>query len=573
MFHDDRLKLTNDDEILRADAYTLNIQWNSSCSCQNEQKNNGIASGDDSLPTSAVKTKLFTNDRGSTNRAEIFLPEALNKSDTQETSQGSDETNPWINWLRDLKLLWDLNPMDEENHGKIATYYGCKDKYDAMVGDNEPKTRAQKFYKLLLCVQNVKVKRNNEKDQINGSIAMMEGNHRWASLVYTALNAEFNELNGNVKIDTLTKEWLAPNVEVIGWDNVETLQELTKKKGSTREWVDDSFDSNDNVLNRKIRCVVYYGKTKEQVKELELTTEMIGRILEGHSEKLSEDKTGSVIPSETVTIGKVLKQVVMDFENNKKLVGGSIPTYGKHGGTYLAFPCSGAQGIVSECEIWKWDETKHFIQKPTIETSTRWKLKMKTPLVNVAKNGKVTRTMKKTSPPFHVTDEALGSGFGEYLMSDKRTKKGDNDTIKAKHMPLGVEEANKMLVLTMVFDCFYRAFHQIERRGWGENPKKKDAELELEYLLQTAIATKNMGTIGNKFNNSDERFGVFDQATPIQKERAHWGAALLVAEICDALMAGDRTRELKWFADAIYSEHVNHDEQHSDLDFVMALGE
>ena len=107
----------------------------------------------------------------------------------------------------------------------------------------------------------------------------------------------------------------------------------------------------------------------------------------------------------------------------------------------------------------------------------------------------------------------------------------------------------------------------------GGNPKKKDAELELKYLLQTAIATKNIGTIGNKFNNSDEKFKVLDQATPIQKERAHWGAALLVAEICDALMAGNRTKELKWFADAIYSEHVNHDEQHSDLEFVMALGE
>jgi len=53
------------------------------------------------------------------------------------------------------------------------------------------------------------------------------------------------------------------------------------------------------------------------------------------------------------------------------------------------------------------------------------------------------------------------------------------------HMPLGVEDANKMLLLVLIFEDVYRAVSDVRSLNWKYSLHKVAQQDELRHLLKT----------------------------------------------------------------------------------------
>ncbi len=514
------------------------------------------------------------------------------------TQVGKSFRKSFPNFLNDALLnLFKLNPLDVTHHDKIAEEFGVTQSYNDLLVFKKPQTDAHRYYLLVYAIQ-------MQKSRMGWSFSwsQMEGNNRAGAIVHLLLSSCHDAKESTIKYNSLSKEWIGDNMATTKVKRELYLKNITLNEKTIEEMVEDMVKNKESMLSQSMQVVIWYGKPLETFKTLDISAENAASILRRYSRVVSRGKTNSSMPYESVEVSFALQScVTLLKESSRKLESGEIPGYSNDVDNYVEFDPYGVEAPLPQdailgtlpsvnsnkvCDIFESSEWKDFSTNPDRITLRRFAEAWQ---AGVAKRNSDTRKKvsllvvdrKKAPPPFFLTDDTFGIIQGDRKKNTtmpKATKKKPIPVLSKKHTPLGCEEMNKIIFLTMIWIPLYRAKKSIRISDWDEYPDKEQCMLELQFVIESQVCTSSADKVEPTQNISMKYKDRIDEKemTPIFETKSHWAGALFLAECMTAMMTdvkskGDAVEKMNKFIDAVYKTSQD-TASYKDYDWLGDIG-
>ena len=545
-------------------------------------------------PEKTFKTPLqtivqTTTDNISKLHAEYFLPRDENGD------------NQWDQFLARFGEIKSVDAFDVSNHEQIIGFYNCKQEYLNKMKSlgNAPKTSLVKFRVLMYAVAQKKLRDKFEKGLKAGNFGALEGNTRLTAYYNLIMCAQFDVQNGTSEVGTLTKAKMAKAMALPESITTEEITERFKREaGEVQDWVDEMLADKSSAFHDPVKLHVSVGKTLDVVKATGLTMEDIAQLIRRKSQMLSEHKTESSIPAETVKLAGNLRNWGSLFRIRlDQMIERCEPTFSFNGRSYVQCDTKVKGAVPFPNEIGG-DRLDSYVSDPTFANLLRYTNGIT--ISQVKRSGKTfDQTEDICNPPAKMTVHSVASANGHYKPANEKRKqkheenkrKGVPDTssksfvnmrIKSgeEHLPLGIEDLNKMTLIPLIHDSLYRASHKIPLKNWVRHPERSRCRDEIRFLIETHCYTDHAVRIGEPLEKlhyeSKSWFESIGGNTVFSKGFGHLAATLFISETIIAILAVDNIEqgleELDDFIGFIGTTH-NDVDRHRDDEFVNILGE
>ena len=512
--------------------------------------------------------------------------------------QGKSPTKSFVD--EKMTTIFRINPLDVRNHERIVEEFGIKNYYDKHLGLMNADTPALKYYVLVYCMQLKKL-----SGHLCFGWSQIEGNNRAGAMIHLLLSSCYDAQEGSVRYGSLTKEWIADNMAKSDDMRERYLLNLKNDKRSIKDMLRETINNEKSMINKTIQIVVWHGKSRAEFAASKTTAEEALSVLRTISRTISRAKTNSSTPFESVEISDGLANIhSLLMESSRKLEEGEIPGFSQGADRYVEFDPEGMEEPLPPgapenlkrtvnknrvCAIFESQEWTNFSTNPTSVNMKKfvdaWQAGVVKINVDTSKNAPhlVVVQSKRVPGPFFLSDHTLGDVQGDRKKSTtmpKSSGKNRQPVLSEKHTPLGCEEMNKIIFLTVVWIPLYRAKKGIPLNCWEDHSEKDKCMLELQFIIESQICTSFADKIEPTKNISkkykQQLKGDKEDMTPISEERTHWAAALFLVECMISIVSNIESREdalarMNGFIDAVYRTSKD-TASYKDYDWIGDLG-
>ena len=199
--------------------------------------------------------------------------------------------------------------------------------------------------------------------------------------------------------------------------------------------------------------------------------------------------------------------------------------------------------------------------------------------------------IKKTKPndqtqPSKKRKQKTKEGSEKAAKNQKEQRKFTNaqDRIERGllHMPLGVEEHLKAVILAVILPALFRIYHNIVASAWDASPLKNDCNLALKYLIATHVPMDRANQFGTALDDKNgawakkdwaRLFGLTAENTPMSIHKSYLASALCIADIMISLLCLEKKEGVSRAYEFVRLLATVHDDPDYDaMSFVEALG-
>ena len=507
--------------------------------------------------------------------ANIFLP---------ENEDGKNQFEEYMNEWKDF--FQTIDPLDPSNHEAIREKYELKQKSEQEKQEWEQMSRCEKYWDLVYDVQDDKSE--GEQEPCSISMSAIEGNTRTCALILAIMGSNYDCMESNITHDTLTFSWILEQLdfgENEGMSPVEARTRINRKmvneyQGEIKNLLNEIFEQPDSVFRQKTRIKMYYGVTEKEAKKMGIGADEVIQQCIAKSVELSEHKTNSSVPPESVGIAANLGYFIDAVRESDENCSGGTPINNSEVGNmryyherivHRKLPKTGLQ---PECDLLEEESMKAFLKYPSKKTFDAARHDI---IFQVTDDDGVTS--RTTYPPVGLTDNAISNSVPKIVTTEGTQGKGQNQKKRIKNSPILMEDMNAIFVLGWVFHNIYRASKGIQK-GSYTNEMRETAYEELKYLCYACVSSENKNKDGVRPDqgyivNSRKYKFIQRSHDPTSSECPHWGASMFIADMMNALVLYDETRDYKKaraFIEVIGNFHDDKQPKDTIKDMVDCLG-
>lgn len=558
-------------------------------------------------------------------RTTYFLP---------QTEQGK---NRLLKWLCDNEKFLKTNIYPREKHELVLRkYQGSMNLYRGQMSilkkkataNNEKVSNIDAYIAMVHSICKMKQKKNKEWiEEINPIMMSMEGNNRMGAFFHMLFEAKYDAQEGKLVRGSIDKTAF---IQTLGEPAERNREEIKVAMADVdlMKMIRSTLDDDESVFNKaSIHMVVVYGVTKEEYMKDEILS--MQTIYEGdiaYSKRISDDKTRSAVPPETRQLATNLKKIIELIESNDEEPTEETVNFtangSKNGALYVEFntQLNHDNKPPDECKLFKTMLWKQLVDNPNENTINNYfqSIKMGSVVRAAGQRGAKVRSLMPSGktryhPPRALCEDSVFRDLGiikktvqpndqktpEEKRSRKATKDNENPQKNQKeqrtitnaeerikngqlHMPLGVEEHLKAVILAVILPALFRVYHNIVASAWNASYLKKDCELALKYLIATHVPMDRANQFGTALDDKNGAWGKKDWArlfgltaenTPMSMHKSYLASALCIADIMISLLClGKKEGVTRAYEFIRLLATVHDDPGYHAMSFVETLG-
>ena len=552
--------------------------------------------------------------------------------------QTTEGENRLFKWYDENKEFLKTNIYPRTSHKDVLKRYpGSLHLYNGRMialkrnapGSNENVSKIDAYLAMVRSICQVKQKKTAKWNAgINPIMMSMEGNNRMGAFIQMIFESRYDAQEGKLVRGSIDKSEF---IQSLGEPADRDRNDIKKAMADVdlKERIRNTLDDNESVFNKAvIHMVLVYGITEEEYKENGIKS--MKTIYEGdvaYSRRISDDKTRSAVPPETRQLATNLRKIIDLIENNEQEPKEETVNFSanasNNGQLYVEFKTQPSSSHDNDppdgCQLFKTPSWKQLVDSPNEDTITRYfksitmgsvvwgfgqrgaKVKTQMPSGNYYNppralcENSVFRELgfiKKTLPP-NVTktpvkgrkqnatknnQNAPKNQKEKKLFSNAETKAAEGQL----HMPLGVEEHLKAVILAVVLPSLFRVYHNIVASAWNASNSKADCELALKYLIATHVPMDRANQFGAAMDDNAgawkkmdwaRLYGMTAENTPMSVHRSYLASALCIADIMISLLCLGKEEGVSKAHEFVRLLATVHDDADYDaMRFVESLG-
>ena len=464
---------------------------------------------------------------------------------------------------------------------------------------------------------------------INPIMMSMEGNNRMGAFFHMLFEAKYDAREGKLVRGSIDKTSFIRTLGEPAERNRNDIEEAMADV-DLKELIRSTLDDNESVFNRAlIHMVVVYGITEEEYMKEKIPS--MQTVYEGdiaYSKRISDDKTRSAVPPETRQLATNLKKIIDLIESNEQEPDEETVNFSANASNcarlYVEFntQLSGNKDnkTPDECSLFKKKSWKQLVDNPNENTIKNHfqSIDMGSVIKAVGQRGATVKTLtpsgnERYHPPRALCENSVFRDLGiikktvkpndQTQPSKKRkqkTKEGSEKAAKNQkeqrkftnaqdriergllHMPLGVEEHLKAVILAVILPALFRIYHNIVASAWDASPLKNDCNLALKYLIATHVPMDRANQFGTTIDDKTKAlakkdwarlFGLTAENTPMSIHKSYLASALCIADIMISLLCLEKKEGVSRAYEFVRLLATVHDDPDYDaMSFVEALG-
>ena len=552
--------------------------------------------------------------------------------------QAAQGKNRLSKWLCDNEEFLKTNIYAREKHIDVLNKYpGSKNLYRGRIqalektakANNDKVSNIDAYIAMVHSICKMKQKKSNEWNEgINPIMMSMEGNNRMGAFFHMLFEAKYDTREGKLVRGSIDKTSFIRTLGEPAERNRNDIEEAMADV-DLKELIRSTLDDNESVFNRAlIHMVVVYGITEEEYMKEKIPS--MQTVYEGdiaYSKRISDDKTRSAVPPETRQLATNLKKIIDLIESNEQEPDEETVNFSANASNcarlYVEFntQLSGNKHnkTPDECILFKKKSWKQLVDNPNENTIKNHfqSIDMGSVIKAVGQRGATVKTLtpsgsERYHPPRTLCENSVFRDLGiikktkpndQTQPSKKRkqkTKEGSEKAAKNQkeqrkftnaqdriergllHMPLGVEEHLKAVILAVILPALFRIYHNIVASAWNASPLKNDCNLALKYLIATHVPMDRANQFGTALEDKNgawakkdwaRLFGLTAENTPMSIHKSYLASALCIADIMISLLCLEKKEGVSRAYEFVRLLATVHDDPDYDaMSFVEALG-
>ena len=552
--------------------------------------------------------------------------------------QAAQGKNRLSKWLCDNEEFLKTNIYAREKHIDVLNKYpGSKNLYRGRIqalektakANNDKVSNIDAYIAMVHSICIMKQKKSDEWNEgINPIMMSMEGNNRMGAFFHMLFEAKYDTREGKLVRGSIDKTSFIRTLGEPAERNRNDIEEAMADV-DLKELIRSTLDDNESVFNRAlIHMVVVYGITEEEYMKEKIPS--MQTVYEGdiaYSKRISDDKTRSAVPPETRQLATNLKKIIDLIESNEQEPDEETVNFSANASNcarlYVEFntQLSGNKDnkTPDECSLFKKKSWKQLVDNPNENTIKNHfqSIDMGSVIKAVGQRGATVKTLtpsgsERYHPPRTLCENSVFRDLGiikktkpndQTQPSKKRkqkTKEGSEKAAKNQkeqrkftnaqdriergllHMPLGVEEHLKAVILAVILPALFRIYHNIVASAWNASPLKNDCNLALKYLIATHVPMDRANQFGTTIDDKTKAlakkdwarlFGLTAENTPMSIHKSYLASALCIADIMISLLCLEKKEGVSRAYEFVRLLATVHDDPDYDaMSFVEALG-
>ena len=552
--------------------------------------------------------------------------------------QAAQGKNRLSKWLCDNEEFLKTNIYAREKHIDVLNKYpGSKNLYRGRIqalektakANNDKVSNIDAYIAMVHSICKMKQKKSNEWNEgINPIMMSMEGNNRMGAFFHMLFEAKYDTREGKLVRGSIDKTSFIRTLGEPAERNRNDIEEAMADV-DLKELIRSTLDDNESVFNRAlIHMVVVYGITEEEYMKEKIPS--MQTVYEGdiaYSKRISDDKTRSAVPPETRQLATNLKKIIDLIESNEQEPDEETVNFSANASNcarlYVEFntQLSGNKDnkTPDECSLFKKKSWKQLVDNPNENTIKNHfqSIDMGSVIKAVGQRGATVKTLtpsgseryhpprtlcensvfrdlgiiKKTKPndqtqPSKKRKQKTKEGSEKAAKNQKEQRKFTNAQVRIEkgqlHMPLGVEEHLKAVILAVILPALFRIYHNIVASAWDASPLKNDCNLALKYLIATHVPMDRANQFGTALEDKNgawakkdwaRLFGLTAENTPMSIHKSYLASALCIADIMISLLCLEKKEGVSRAYEFVRLLATVHDDPDYDaMSFVEALG-
>ena len=552
--------------------------------------------------------------------------------------QAAQGKNRLSKWLCDNEEFLKTNIYAREKHIDVLNKYpGSKNLYRGRIqalektakANNDKVSNIDAYIAMVHSICIMKQKKSDEWNEgINPIMMSMEGNNRMGAFFHMLFEAKYDTREGKLVRGSIDKTSFIRTLGEPAERNRNDIEEAMADV-DLKELIRSTLDDNESVFNRAlIHMVVVYGITEEEYMKEKIPS--MQTVYEGdiaYSKRISDDKTRSAVPPETRQLATNLKKIIDLIESNEQEPDEETVNFSANASNcarlYVEFntQLSGNKDnkTPDECSLFKKKSWKQLVDNPNENTIKNHfqSIDMGSVIKAVGQRGATVKTLtpsgseryhpprtlcensvfrdlgiiKKTKPndqtqPSKKRKQKTKEGSEKAAKNQKEQRKFTNAQVRIEkgqlHMPLGVEEHLKAVILAVILPALFRIYHNIVASAWDASPLKNDCNLALKYLIATHVPMDRANQFGTALEDKNgawakkdwaRLFGLTAENTPMSIHKSYLASALCIADIMISLLCLEKKEGVSRAYEFVRLLATVHDDPDYDaMSFVEALG-
>ena len=553
--------------------------------------------------------------------------------------QATQGENRLLKWCHDNKEFLKTNIYPREKHREVLRKYpGSINLYRGRMSTLEEKATANNdkvsnidaYIAMVHSICTMKQKKNSEWNEgINPIMMSMEGNNRMGAFFHMLFEAKYDAKEGKLVRGSIDKTSF---IQSLGEPAERDRNEIKEAMANVdlQKLIRSTLDDDESVFNKAlIHIVVVYGITEEEYRKEGIPS--MQTVYEGdiaYSKRISDDKTRSAVPPETRQLATNLKKIIDLIESNEQEPKGETVNYSANasdcGRLYVEFntQLSGNHDNKppDECRLFKTTSWKRLVENPNENTIKNHfqSINMGSVVKAAGQRGAKVRTLMPSGkvryhPPRALCENSVFRDLGiikktvkpndQKTPDKKRKQKATKDSEKAPknqkeqkkytnaearidkgqlHMPLGVEEHLKAVILAVILPALFRVYHNIVASAWNASHLKNDCDLALKYLIATHVPMDRANQFGTAIDDKTgawakkdwaRLFGLTPENTPMSIHKSYLASALCIADIMISLLCLEKKEGVSRAYEFVRLLATVHDDpDYNAMSFVETLG-
>ena len=512
----------------------------------------------------------------------------------------ADGNNPLMAKVQARRDAYKLDPLNVENHDKIMTLYeGSKEFYlkalsaatEAATKRGRPVDELDKYRALVWAISMWRDQAiMDEKEKFVEIMNIKEGNHRVGAMIIMLFNAAYEPRSGKIVCDTLDKDWFVQQVYNKDTEG-RNIQEIQRAYANIdlRAEVLRLVRDRDSTLHRHFRVVLFVGKTEDVYDKAGVDMTYIQNLDISFSRVVSDDKKGSVEPTENIAIAANLRGILDLMENNaKKLQPGETPNFSANasvgGRLYVGHDRTYSSKITpARCSLFTGPKWNNMIKRPCPESAREYYASIQVGTVVKGKplgkedgrsNKKVPQPSGRTyNPPFPL-DQDIMFGMLGVEGPGKRAGKKEPGTSNAETYsqrmidegqdshPLTMSEHTKGVVVGLVAAAAHRAITGTGRHQWAQSTHRAECELAIQYIVDSQNFECDAAKWGGKIEGQcwDDRpwKEIFGNGQATKPDNVYIPFACMIGDMfvsCFSNIKADGMKKAREFVEMLATAH------------------
>ncbi len=551
--------------------------------------------------------------------------------------QAAEGRNRLLKWYQDNEEFLKTNIYPREKHIDVLKRYpGSRNLYRGLIekleenakANNEKVSNIDVYIAMVHSICIMKQKKSDEWNEgINPIMMSMEGNNRMGAFFHMLFEAKYDAREGKLVRGSIDKTSFIRSLGEPAERNKNDIEEAMANV-DLKELIRSTLGDNESVFNKaSIHMVIVYGITEEEYMKEKIPS--MQTVYEGdiaYSKRISDDKTRSAVPPETRQLATNLKKIIDLIEDNEQEPDEETVNFSANasncGRLYVELntQLSGNNKTPDECSLFKKKSWKQLVENPNENTIKNHfqSITMGSVVRAAGQRGATVKTLKPSGKEQYHPPRALcvNSVFACLGIIKKTVKPNDQTSPNKKrkkkakegkwtaaknqkeqkgftnaqdkiekgqlHMPLGVEEHLKAVILAVILPALFRIYHNIVASAWNGSPLKNDCNLALKYLIATHVPMDRANQFGTTIDDKTgalakkdwaRLFGLTAENTPMSIHKSYLASALCIADIMIALLCLGKKEGVSRAYEFVRLLATVHDDTGYDaMSFVEALG-